>query len=393
VLALRQCFADVAAAGCHKAPHPSLESADDVVVSSDGRSVYVAAWTNGSPAVGADAITEFARTARGRLVPTGCLTSAGARGCRAARVPLEGVGRLAISPDGRDLYALSDVGLVEFSRGEGGRLRPIGCIALASPGERGAARCERPGGRAPLGPDGLAISPDGTDLYVTGVIKESGFPHPEWLGGIYEFARRADGSVVPAPIGCFGPAAARGCATIKVPYLDEPVVSPDGSALYASGEAAIERFPRAADGSLGAPSCLLGASLGCGLGYPGYESLAISPDGSRLYLGTVHETAAYSIGPTGTLTELAASRLASDDLTLSPDGSRLYGAVYDTGHGGIRAFAVGGDTLSPLGGPFSVEGVESMALTPDGGTLLATSSCGCGGALLSLSPNRKEPAP
>lgn len=392
-LTLRECFADAAGKPCQRAPHRSLELAADVAVSPDGKSVYVAAGSSESAAAGAGAITEFARRADGTLQPTGCLTFAGSRGCRAARIPLEGVRRLAISPDGRDLYAVSDVGLVEFSRGDGGRLRPLGCIALAAPGGRGAASCERPAATPRLAPNGLALSPDGADLYVTGVIRVSGFPRPGWVGGIYELARRADGSVAPAPIGCLGPAGASSCTTLEVPSLEEPVVSPDGSALYAVGYDAIERFPRAADGSLGAPSCLLGGRHGCGLGYPTYDAIAIAPDGSRLYLGAYRETVAYSIAPTGALTKVAASPIGSDRLALSPDGTRLYGAVYGTGHGGIRTFAVGDDALSPLGGPFRVEGVEGMALVPGGGTLLATSSCACDGALLALSTNRTKEAP
>lgn len=392
-LTLRECFSDAAGESCQRAPHRSLEFAGGVAVSPDGTSVYVAARRYRPTGPGVDAITEFARDPDGTLHPVGCLAFGGSRGCRASPASLEGARELAISPDGRDLYALTHVGLVEFSREEGGRLQPLGCVVLVARAGRGTGWCERPALSAPLAPTGIALSPDGADLYVTGEMKEAGFPRPGWVGGIYELARRADGTIAPAPLGCFGPAEAHACATIDTSYLDEPVVTPDGSALYAVGNEGIWRFPRTADGSLGAPSCVLWAGPGCGLATPDYQSLAISPDGSLLYVGTTRMTAAYSIGPTGALAKVAATPLASDRLALSPDGSRLYGAVYDTGHDGIRAFAVGGGALSPLGQPFSVEGVEGMAVTPDGGTLLATSSCGCGGALLALSPNRKESLP
>jgi len=243
-------------------------------------------------------------------------------------------------------------------------------------------------------PTDVALSPDGADLYVTGAMKEAGFPRAAWVGGIYELARRADGAVAPAPLGCFGPTDARGCGRITSYYaLEEPVISPDGSSLYTIGYDAIWRFPRAADGSLGAPECALAAGRGCGLGDATYDSIAISPDGSLLYLGTFYETAAYSIASTGALTKVAARSIPSDLLTVSPDGARLYGTTDFTSSEGIRAFAVGGDELSALGGPFRVEEVDGLALTPDGGTLLATSSCGCGGSLLSLSTSRKEALP
>ncbi|HWH19402.1 MAG TPA: hypothetical protein VN671_02625 [Solirubrobacterales bacterium] len=352
------------------------------MVSPDGTSVYVTAQKYGRAGPGVDAITELARDADGALHPLGCLANGGARGCRASRLPLEGVRHLAIGPDGRDLYALANVGLLEFSIGAGGRLRPVGCIALAPGSGHSGKRCRRLAAGVPLGPNGIVLSPDGADLYVTGAMKEKGFPRPAWVGGIYELARRPDGTVDPTPLGCFGPTDARGCATIKTYDLIDPVVSPDGSALYAVGYQGIWRFPRAANGSLGAPSCVLGSSDGCEPSYLGYTSLAISPDGSLLYVGTIGETSAYSIGPTGTLTQVAASPVPSERLALSPDGTRLYGAVYGAVHDGIRTFAVGGDSLSPLGGLLPIPNVEGMAVTPDGGTLLATSSCGCRGALL-----------
>ncbi|HTR76380.1 MAG TPA: hypothetical protein VMH33_14090 [Solirubrobacterales bacterium] len=381
-LTLRECFSDVGGEPCQKVPHHSLGIAGDIAVSPDGTGVYVASRRYRPAGPGVDTITEFTRDADGTLHPVGCLAFGGAHGCRPSRAPLEGVDRLAISPDGHDLYAITAGGLTEFSREADGRLQPIGCITLAARRARGAGWCKRPAGWPALIPNDVVPSPDGADLYVTGAMKERGFPRAAWVGGIYEFARRADGTVAPTPLGCFGPTDARRCGAIASYYpLQEPVMAPDGSALYAIGYDAIWRFPRTADGSLGAPECALAAGPGCALGYPSYESLAIGAAGSPLYLGTFRETAAYSIAPNGALTKVAARRIPSDLLALSPDGSRLYGAAYGTGHGGIRAFAVGGDALSPLGGPFLAEDVEGMALTPDGATLLATTSCTCGGLL------------
>jgi hypothetical protein len=385
-LAVRECFAEVAAGPCRRVPHHALGHAGGIAVSPDGTSVYVAAHRYRPRGPGVDAITEFARDADGTLRPVGCLAFGGAHGCRPSRVPLEGVRHLAVSPDGSYLYATGELGLAEFAREAGGRLRPIGCLVLQGRGRPGTRRCERPAASAPFVPDGIALSPDGADLYLTGVMKEAGFPAPLWVGGLYEFARRGDGTVAPSSLGCFGPVDARACVTLHSLQLGEPLVSPDGSALYAVGNDALWRFRRAADGSLGAPECALALGPGCGLGYPAYRSVALSPDGSFLYLGTIRGTAAYAIGPGGTLTKAAATPIPADALAISPDGSRLYGATYDTGHDGIRAFAVGGGALSPLGGKLPVEGVANMVVTADGGTLLATSSCACDGALLALSP-------
>ncbi|MBS1881934.1 MAG: hypothetical protein JSS97_03135, partial [Actinobacteria bacterium] len=183
-LTLRECFSDAPGEPCQRAPHRSLEFAGGVAVSPDGTGVYVAARRYRPAGPGVDAITEFARDPDGTLHPVGCLAFGGSRGCRASPVSLEGVRRLVISADGADLYALTHFGLVALSREEGGRLRPIGCVVLVARAGRGTGGCERPAASAPLAPTGIALSADGADgadLYVTGTMKEAGFPRPGWV--------------------------------------------------------------------------------------------------------------------------------------------------------------------------------------------------------------------
>jgi DNA-binding beta-propeller fold protein YncE len=386
-LVLRECFADFRAGPCQAAPHPSLELAADVAVSPEGRSVYVAAMHRELPALGSNAITEFTREADGKLRPTGCLTFAGGRGCRAARIPLEGVRRLVVTPDGRDVYALADDGIAEFARAAGGRLRPIGCLAFDTEG-RGTARCKHPEGGFETDMIGLAISPDGADLYVTAGNYVARSATDKFVSRLFEFARRPDGTL--ATIGCLGPAGRSRCAKIGTSELRAPVVTADGRALYAVDDESLLRFPRSEDGRLGRPECVLGRRAGCaqtqGAPAPSYYSVALSADGSRLYLGTTQVTVAYSVSPDGTLTKLASRKVPSYTLALAPDGSRLYGADST----GVNTFVTAEGTLSPSGAEYPMEGAEGIAVTTDGSALLVPSWWDS--TLLVLTPNPKVSA-
>jgi DNA-binding beta-propeller fold protein YncE len=384
----RECFDYAVGGPCKKTPHSSLELAADVAVSADGRSVYVAAMHRELPALGSNAITEFTRAADGTLRPTGCLTFAGARGCRAARIPLEGVRRLVVTPDGRDLYALADDGIAEFARAASGRLRPIGCLAFDTEGV-GTRRCKHPEHGFETDMTDLTLSPDGADLYVAGGNFVAASADDAFVSRLFEFRRRPDGTL--ATIGCLGPTRRSRCAKIGDSELRSPVVSADGKALYAVDDESLLRFPRSIDGSLGAPECVLGVAKRCpptqAAPRPSYYSLALSADGSRLYLGTTQATIAYSVSPGGPLTKLASQKVPSYDLALAPDGSDLYG----TDSEGATAFAAGESTLAPSGAPFPLEGAEGLAVTPDGSELLVASWWQSD--LLVLTPNTKEPVP
>jgi DNA-binding beta-propeller fold protein YncE len=369
-LVLRECFADMAAGSCQAAPHPSLELAAGVALSPGGRSVYVAAMHRELPALGSNAITEFTRDAEGKLHPTGCLTFAGGRRCRAARIPLEGVRRLVVTPDGRDVYALADDGIAEFARAADGRLRPIGCLAFDTEGP-GTSRCMHPEGGFETDMIGLAIGPDGADLYVTAgnyVVRSA---TDKFVSRLFEFSRRPDGTL--ATTGCLGPTPGSRCLKIGTSELREPVVSGDGRALYAVEADSLLRFPRWSDGLLGRPECVLGRAARCaqtdGAPAPSYTSVAVSADGSRLYLGTTKATIAYSVSPQGDLTKLASRQTPSYTLALSPDGSRLYGDDST----GVNTFVTAEGGLSAGGPPFSVEGAEGLAVAPDGSTVLVAS--------------------
>ena len=155
------CFAQTPASGCTSAP--GLESARAVAITADGLNLYVGGGTS---------ISAFQRNAKtGALTQLagvlGCVSSSGGTGCGHA-LGLSGVAQIALSPDGRHLYAVSSISgsVTAFARDvKTGALTQL----------RGAAGCVRPGGQGGCasgvglaGATALAIAPDGRSLYVAG---------------------------------------------------------------------------------------------------------------------------------------------------------------------------------------------------------------------------------
>lgn len=157
----------VSAGGTHGcAPARGLASDPDaktapqdlqVAISSDGRHVYAGAHA---------AIAIFSRhNESGALVQSpgrrACVATGRREGCSIARGRPSAM--VVLSPDGHNAYALGDDGITNFSRdARTGALRqlrgPRGCISQRT---RGCAR-----GRALGLPSGLAITPDGANVYV-----------------------------------------------------------------------------------------------------------------------------------------------------------------------------------------------------------------------------------
>jgi DNA-binding beta-propeller fold protein YncE len=150
--------------GCAQAR--ALESASDLAVSPDGRSVYVASFSFASDH---DAIAVFRRNrASGQLrqLPgkAGCIAKRAVEGCARGRA-LDNPISVAVSPDGRNVYSIQNFssGAAVFARGHRGALRqlngPYGCITRR--GQQGCARA-----RGLRSPSALAISADGRNVYL-----------------------------------------------------------------------------------------------------------------------------------------------------------------------------------------------------------------------------------
>lgn len=146
--------------GCTVPSKPnSMHALGDVVISPDGTSVYVGSETG--------SIAAFARnTSTGALTFTECIGYLPECNRPSVYFAINEPLSLAISPDGANLYAGNfNNGLIDvLSREAGtGKLTFTGCNGHFA--EEPAACAEPPKG-VPEGPLRIAISPDGADLYV-----------------------------------------------------------------------------------------------------------------------------------------------------------------------------------------------------------------------------------
>ena len=132
-LDFRGCLGESDGAQC--IPVPSLQGSVAVVVSADGASVYVAAEGDAS-------VTHLSRDSLGRLTDRGCLAEGGRSGCTPA-TSLLGPQDIALSADGTAAYVASsdDESITQFARDAAGRLIDRGCVARA--GARAAGRSTR----------------------------------------------------------------------------------------------------------------------------------------------------------------------------------------------------------------------------------------------------------
>jgi DNA-binding beta-propeller fold protein YncE len=211
-----------------------LEEASSVALSTDGKNLYVAATGSGGSSGGDIAEFERDTSKEGVLkqlkAPNSCLTSTGVTGCATAN-DISGPGELVVSPDGKNVYANSfgENAVLEFARDEStGDLSqvpsPNECISTKVIGGCSLAKGIE-------GPFGVAISPDGSDLYATGI----------GANAIATFERAASGGALTqfaVPYECITENAS-GCATnnavgLKAAWL--PVISPDGANVYVGGE-------------------------------------------------------------------------------------------------------------------------------------------------------------
>jgi DNA-binding beta-propeller fold protein YncE len=278
------CLAENPAAELGCAALPGLDRASGIVVSPDGRHVYVSA-------VDSDTVVAFARDAQsGALQPAGCLVDEGHApipGC--TPVPaLNGPTTLAISPDGGSVYVAATDGSTVAALvrdGGAGALIYAGCA-------RDAAKLE-PAGCAPVAGLGgvrhVTVSPDGRSVYAAGSTSNT----------VVAFARDAATSLL-AGIGCVTDRAAptMGCTpALGLDYVQFLAVSPEGTHVYASGTDVHAIVTLARDAATGAlapvpepDGCISDLTDGNGqcagaVGIALPLGLAITRDGRTLYSG------------------------------------------------------------------------------------------------------------
>jgi DNA-binding beta-propeller fold protein YncE len=376
-----------------------------IAVSPDGRNVYVAASKS-------NAIAIFRRNAKtGKLTqpkgPAGCIASQGPSSC-AAVVGLNGPNSVAVSPDGRSVYATSRgaSSLTVFARNpKGGGLTQLpagfGCISgLPVP------VCSS--GRGLIDPDVVVISPDGLNVYVGAFAGN----------GVVTFNRDPASGALAQPSGTTGciAEAVSGCAVgIGLGAVEGLAVTSTGvytGSAASNAVAVLARDPatgalaQATDGS----GCLVSTPLtGCTNGYEfeGANAVAVSPGGKDVYVTSLLSNSVTSFTravPAGGLTQKAApagclvwlravgcsfgqALSAPEGLAVAPDGANVYVAAFATGaiavlsrnkSGEVAQLAGRAGCLAPKSVPGctraqALRGAGSIVVSPDGRNVYSTS--------------------
>ena len=270
-----------------------------------------------------------------------------------------------MTPDGDDLYATADDGILQYDVAADGRLTP------KSPALRPAHGI----------PFSIAIHPDGASAYVTDLLRDrvlqyeiagdgrlepkdpTAVPAGDFPTGVavrpngltaYALVR---GGIAVFDVGAGGALARRpGLVDVPASGLVDLALTPDGSHLYATSlRGAVLQFDVGDDGTpvpKSPPELALGASA-----RP--VGIAVVPDGSAVYVssrGSADEGGrgvfAFAVGPDGGLaagaTPLAASRSKLWFLSASPDGKSLFVAGGD----GLLFDLGAGASLAPKASPF-----------------------------------------
>lgn len=376
-----------------------------IAVSPEGNSVYVASSKS-------DAIAIFKRNRlNGTLTQgpgtVGCVAAKGAGNCAPA-LGLDEPNSLAISPDGRNVYATSRAGnsVTAFVRNrKTGGLRQLppafpGCISgIPIPG------CGL--GVGLLTPDVVVASPDGRNVYVGSFFGSS----------VASFARNPQTGMLTQLAGTAACIAAEtaGCATgIGLKSIEGLAIAPNGNAVYAAAALSNAVVTLGRDPSTGAlaqatdgSGCIVDAPLaGCddGREIAGVNALAVSPDGASVYATSLLSNSVTSFDRTASTGVLAQKEgtaacllflraagcsfgralSAPEGLTVSADGRSVYVAsvksgaisVLDRGKSGKVAQKPGtagclARSIPGCAHARALKGVSSVAVSPDGRHLYA----------------------
>ncbi len=347
------CISDTGSGGTCADGH-GLFGARGVAVSPDGKSVYAAAFTaNGSVAtLDRDTITGAITQPAGTA---GCVSNTGAGPCADGH----GLGQpneVAVSADGKSVYAASimsdDVVRLDRDTITGAITQPVGTTGCVS--NTGAGGCAD--GHGLDAPYGVAISPDGKNVYVAaaGTSAVARFDRNTTTGDLTQPAGTA-GCVSDSGSGqCVNGHGLKGARSVAV--------SPDGKSVYvAASDGFVARFNRNTTtgaitqpaGSAGCVSNTGGGACADGHGLGSAEGVAISPNGRSVYVASFSGDSVVRFNrntTNGSLTQPAGTAGCISNTGTGPcaDGHALDGAdtvvvssdgknVYVTSNGGSAA--------------------------------------------------------
>jgi 6-phosphogluconolactonase (cycloisomerase 2 family) len=334
------------------------------VASPDGRSLYTASVTD-------DAVTEFARTPSGALETRVCTddNDAALDACQNTTDGLDGAFSVAISPDGRSVYAagFDDDAIVRFDRDpDTGALTPLGCVDDGDAGQ-GPDDCSQTAD----GLDGvisITVSPDGKSVYAASLDDDAVvlFERDTATGGL-------------SPLGCVddNDSGADDCAqtTNGLDGARSIAVSPDGESVYAvSGpDDAIVRMSRDPQtGRLTPQGCIDDQDSGAdscsqtAVGLDGARTVVVSPDGDSVYVGSQIDDAVVRFD------RVPASGALSFEGCIGDDESGAH-QCEDTADGldGVFSLSVSADGLSLYAAALDDDAVARFDRDPDSGALTA----------------------
>ena len=255
----------------------------------------------------------------------------------------EGTSRVAVSPDGKNVYATNRGGggntVSQYSRNtETGKLTALAQATVATETE----------------PEGIVVSPDGNNVYVANRGSNT----------ISRYSRNlATGALT---------------AQTTVSTGEGPIglaITPDGKQVYAANatSATISQFSR--NTGTGELKALAKATVAAGTNAHG---IVVSPDGKNVYVAnyganTVSEYALSEVSGELTALGTVAAGTNPHDLAISPDGASVYVADSTT-PGEVLEMARDTETgtLASQTTIASGEFTECIVVSPDGNSVYAT---------------------